>query len=148
LIGELYRFLILTLVILVVAIAVVVFADVLSARAWTWWAVKGVAVLAGLGLGVGPFRLVREVIRSASALLVPVLLLTLTSPALAGSVRCTTYEEKTLGRLQTLCDDGSRAVSTWSPTLQQWQTTITVSPRQACTGLMNPRTQQVEVHCR
>jgi hypothetical protein len=40
--------------------------------------------------------------------------------AAAGSpVRCTTYEEKTLGRLQTLCDDGTRAVSTWSPTLQR-----------------------------
>jgi hypothetical protein len=29
---------------------------------------------------------------------------------------------------------GTRSVSTWSPTLQQWQTTITASPRQACTG--------------
>jgi hypothetical protein len=37
-------------------------------------------------------------------------------PALAGP-KCTTYEEKTLHRLQTLCDDGTRAVSTWSPTL-------------------------------
>jgi hypothetical protein len=26
--------------------------------------------------------------------------------------RCLTYEEKTLGRLQTLCDDGTRAAST------------------------------------
>jgi hypothetical protein len=39
-------------------------------------------------------------------------------PALAGGpVRCTTYAEKTTNRLQTLCDDGTRAVSTWSPTL-------------------------------
>jgi hypothetical protein len=53
------------------------------------------------------------------------LLLALASPALAGPVRCTTYEEKTLGRLQTLCDDGTRAVSTWSPTLGRWDTTVT-----------------------
>jgi hypothetical protein len=46
-------------------------------------------------------------------------LLALASPALAGPVRCTTYEEKTLHRLQTLCDDGTRAVSTWRPTLQR-----------------------------
>jgi hypothetical protein len=42
----------------------------------------------------------------------------------------------------------TRAVSTWSATLQQWQTTITASPRKACTGQLNPRTQQVEVQCR
>ena len=29
----------------------------------------------------------------------------------------------------TLCDDGTRAVSTWSPPLQHWQTTINASPR-------------------
>ena len=39
------------------------------------------------------------------------LLLALASPALAGPVRCTTYEEKTLGRLQTLCDDGVRCAN-------------------------------------
>jgi DNA-binding MarR family transcriptional regulator len=77
-----------------------------------------------------------------------VLLLALASPALAGPVRCTTYEEKTLGRLQTLCDDGTRAVSTWSPTLQRWQSTVTPPPGQTCTGQMNSRTQQVEVRCR
>lgn len=68
----------------------------------------------------------------------------LAGPALAGRTRCTTYEEKTLNRLQTLCDDGTRAGGTWSPTLQRWQTTITESPRQTCTGSLNPRTQQVE----
>jgi hypothetical protein len=68
--------------------------------------------------------------------------------AAANPTRCTTYEEKTLGRLQTLCDDGTRAVSTWSPTLQRWETTITASPRPSCTGKLNPRTQQVEVRCR
>jgi hypothetical protein len=28
-----------------------------------------------------------------------------------GTVRCTTYDEPTLGRLQTVCSDGTRAVS-------------------------------------
>lgn len=69
-------------------------------------------------------------------------LLALASPALAGPVRCTTYEEKTLGRLQTLCDDGTRAVSTWSPTLQRWDTTVTPAPGQTCTGQMNLMTSQ------
>jgi hypothetical protein len=30
----------------------------------------------------------------------------------AGTTHCTTYQEKTLGRLQTLCDDGTRAIHT------------------------------------
>jgi hypothetical protein len=148
LMGELSRFLILTLAIVVVAIVLVVFADVLSARAWTWWAVKVVVVLAGLGLGVGPFRLVREAVRSTRTLLILGVLLTLASPALAGAVRCTTYEEKTLGRLQTLCDDGTRAVSTWSPTLQQWTTTVTPPPGQRYTGRLNPKSRQWEGRCR
>jgi hypothetical protein len=64
------------------------------------------------------------------------LLLVLASSALAWPVRCTTYEEKTLGRLQTLCSDGTRAVSTWSPTLQRWDTTVTPplgTPPRTCT---------------
>jgi hypothetical protein len=77
-----------------------------------------------------------------------VVLLALASPALAGPVRCTTYEEKTLGRLQTLCADGSRAVSTWSSTLQRWDTTVTPPPGQTCTGQLNPRTRQWEGRCR
>jgi hypothetical protein len=84
--------------------------------------------------------------RLAAAL--ALLLLALASPALAGPVRCLTYEEKSLGRLQTLCDDGTRAVSTYNKTLDRWDTTITTSPRSACTGQLNPRTQQVEVRCR
>jgi hypothetical protein len=76
-----------------------------------------------------------------------VLLLALASPALAGP-RCTTYEEKTLGRLQTLCADGTRAVSTWNRTLERWETTVTPPPGQRCTGQLNPRTQRVEVRCR
>jgi hypothetical protein len=77
-----------------------------------------------------------------------VLLLVLASPALAGPVRCTTVEEKTLGRLQTLCDDGTRAVSTWSPTRRQWTTTVTPPPGQTCTGRLNPKTPQWEGHYR
>jgi hypothetical protein len=59
------------------------------------------------------------------------LLLALASPTLAGSVRCTTDKEKTLGRLQTLCADGTRAVSTYNKTLQRWETTITSPPSTA-----------------
>jgi len=77
------------------------------------------------------------------------LLLALAIPALAATpTRCTTYEEQTLGRLQTLCDDGTRAVSTWSPTLQRWDTTVTPPPGQTCTGQLNPRTRQWEGRCR
>jgi hypothetical protein len=71
-----------------------------------------------------------------------------TLPALASPVRCTTHEEKTLDRLRTVCDDGTRAVSTWSPALQGWQTTITESPWQAGTRQMTSRIHQVGVRCR
>jgi hypothetical protein len=73
-------------------------------------------------------------------------LLTLASSALAGTVRCTTYEEKTLGRLHTVCDDGTRGVSTYNHTLDRWETAIQ-SPRRDCSGRLNSRTQQVEVRC-
>ncbi len=76
------------------------------------------------------------------------LLLALTIPAMAGPVRCTTYPEPTMGRLQTVCDDGTRVTSTWSPTLGRWDTTVTPPPGQTCTGHLNPRTQQVAVQCR
>jgi hypothetical protein len=42
-----------------------------------------------------------------------VLILALGSPALAAAVRCTTDDEYTLGRLHTVRDDGTRAVSTY-----------------------------------
>jgi hypothetical protein len=71
------------------------------------------------------------------------------SPTLAGpAVRCQTSHEPTLNRLQTLCSDGTRVVSTWSPTLQRWDTTVTPLLGQTCTGQLNPRTHQVEVRCR
>jgi hypothetical protein len=76
------------------------------------------------------------------------LLLLLASPALAGTTHCMTYEEPTLGRLQTLCDDGTRAVSTYNQTLSRWESTITPPPGKTCVGPMNPKTRQVEVRCR
>jgi hypothetical protein len=79
---------------------------------------------------------------------IALLLLLLASPALAGPVRCQTHHEPTLNRLQTLCDDGTRAVSTWSRTLERWESTVTPPPGQTCTGHMNPRTQRVEMRCR
>jgi hypothetical protein len=76
-------------------------------------------------------------------------LLALASPALAGSpTRCLTYEEKSLRRLQTLCDDGTRAVSTYNKTLSRWESTITPPPGQHCTGHLNPKTHQWEGRCR
>jgi hypothetical protein len=87
----------------------------------------------------------------ALALLVLALLLVafllLVRPAWS-ETRCTTYEEKTLGRLHTLCDDGTRAISTYNKTLSRWETTVIESPRTARTGRMNPITRQVEVRCR
>jgi len=40
----------------------------------------------------------------------------------AATTRCLTSEERSLGRLQTLCDDGTRAVHTWNRTLSRWET--------------------------
>jgi hypothetical protein len=79
---------------------------------------------------------------------IALLLLLLASPALAGPVRCQTHHEPTLNRLQTLCDDGTRAVSTWSPTRQQWNTTVMPPPGQTCTGRLNPITKTWEGRCR
>ena len=76
------------------------------------------------------------------------ILLALPSPVLAGTTRCTTYEEQTLGRLHTICDDGIRAVNTYNRTLERWDTTITETPRKTCTGAINPCTKQVDVRCR
>jgi hypothetical protein len=51
-------------------------------------------------------------LRLAALVLVAVVLFG--RPAIAGTTHCTTYQEQTLGRLQTLCADGTRAVSTWN----------------------------------
>jgi hypothetical protein len=73
-----------------------------------------------------------------------VLLLALASPALAGPVRCTTYEVKSLGRWQTLCSDGTRVTSRYNTVLDRWETTVTPPPGQTCTGRLNPTTHQWE----
>ena len=70
----------------------------------------------------------------ALALLVLALLLVafllLVRPAWSAT-RCTTDEEKTLGCLQTLRDDGMRAVSTYHKTLSRWESTVTPPPSSA-----------------
>jgi hypothetical protein len=63
-------------------------------------------------------------------------------------VRCTTYEEKTLHRLHTLCDDGTRGVSTYNQVLGRWETLITPPPGQRCTGPLNPKIRPWEGRCR
>jgi len=80
--------------------------------------------------------------------LLTLLRLALVNPTWAGTLQCTTYEEKTLQRWHTICNDGTRAVSRYNRVLNRWETTITTSPHSICTGRMNPRTQQVEVRCR
>ena len=77
--------------------------------------------------------------------------LVLANPALAGGqIRCRTYEEKTLGRLQTLCSDGTRATSYWNQTLEHWETTVQPAPgaRRSCTAQRHLQTKDVEIHCR
>jgi hypothetical protein len=91
-------------------------------------------------------RLLFALILVLVALLLVAFLL-LVRPALA-TTRCTTDAEQTPGRLQSLCDDGTRAVSAWNKTLERWETTLTPAPRKACTEQLNSRTRQVEVRCR
>jgi hypothetical protein len=45
---------------------------------------------------------------------------------------CTSTYDALLSRWETVCPDGTRAVSTWNVLLERWETTITppaVSPR-------------------
>jgi hypothetical protein len=74
-------------------------------------------------------------------------LLGLASLGLGAALTCTTYQEKSLGRLQTLCSDGTRATSYSNRTLERWETTITESPRTSCTTRMHPQAKHVEVRC-
>jgi hypothetical protein len=135
-------------VILALAISGLVFADALYAWVLTRWLARLLVILAAYRLWRDTAAVVREATRSTRAFAAFALILVLASPALAGVVRCTTYEEKTLDRLHTLCDDGTRAVSTYNKTLSCWDTTITKSPKTACTGQINPITRQVEVRYR
>jgi hypothetical protein len=67
-------------------------------------------------------------------------LLALASPGLGAALTCTTYQGKTLGRLQTLCSDGTRATSYGNGTLKRWQATVRPAPgaRRSCTTPMQP----------
>jgi hypothetical protein len=149
LIDRLVAFLLGTLAILVLAIVGLAFVDTLCAWVGT---MRMDIILASLSLGIGPALVILTATRQPRSLAaLAVVLLPLTwavSAEAAVPVRCTIYEEQTLSRLHTVCDDGMKAVSTWSLTLQRWQTTITTSHRKACTGLLNPKTGQVAVHCR
>jgi hypothetical protein len=77
-------------------------------------------------------------------------LLVLVGPNLGAALNCTTYQEKTLGRLQTLCSDGTRAPSYWNRTLERWETTVQPAPgaRRSCTTQRHPQTKDVEIQCR
>jgi hypothetical protein len=87
--------------------------------------------------------------RTPSTLALLGLILALVSPALAGSgVRCQTHHEPTLNRLMTLCDNASKAVSTGSSTLRQWQTPITPPLGKTCTSPWDSQTYQVVLNCR
>jgi hypothetical protein len=78
-------------------------------------------------------RLLYAIILVLVALLIVAFVL-LVRPAMAETTHGTTYEEKTLGRLQTVCDDGTRTVSTWNQTLERWDTIVTLPPGKTCTG--------------
>jgi hypothetical protein len=45
-----------------------------------------------------------------------------------GPVRCTTAEEKTLGRLQPRCDDGTRGIRPDNEILDRWEMRVTPRP--------------------
>jgi hypothetical protein len=57
----------------------------------------------------------------------------------AATTCCLTYEGKSLGRLQTLCEDGTRAVHTYNKTLSRWKSTVTSASGKTCTGRLNRR---------
>jgi hypothetical protein len=138
-------FFVVTLVfILVPAIVGLVHVDWLKTWMWTPWLIYVASAL----LAITSTYVVLTAARSSRGMLTLVLLLALASPALAGAVRCQTYEQKTMNQRYTVCDDGTRATSTWSPTWQQWTTTVTPPPGQTCTGRLNPVTRQWEGRCR
>jgi hypothetical protein len=58
------------------------------------------------------------------AVMLAVLLLALAMPAGADAVRCTTYEQKSLGQLYTVCADGTRGISTYNEILDRWETRV------------------------
>jgi hypothetical protein len=119
----LQRFLRRTLVILALAISGLVVIDTLYAWVLTRWLTGLLIIVAAYRLGRDTYAVVREAARSAHILVILALVF-LASPALAGDVRCLTYHEKALNRWHTLCDDGTRGLSTYKHTLQRWESTI------------------------
>jgi pheromone shutdown protein TraB len=143
LLWVLRSFLVVTLLIL--GVAVVGFLYVNRATTWVW--TPRLLWLAGVLLAGGPIVVVWIGARLSPLIIALALLVALTTPALAAT-RCTTYEEKTIQRLYTVCDDGTRAVSTYNKTLGRWETTITSPLGKTCEGRLNPRTRQWEGRCR
>ena len=146
--GVLQRFLRKTLVILALAIIGLVLANMLNAWVVMRWLLRLLIILAGVRLWRDTASVMREAARSIQTITIIALLLLASATGAGPAVRCQTHHEPTLNRLQTLCDDGTRAVSTWSLTLQLWQTTITPPPGWTCTGQVIPRTTQVDIQCR
>jgi hypothetical protein len=74
-------------------------------------------------------------------------LLWLASSRLGTALNCTTYQEQTLGRLQTLCADGTRATSYWNRTLERWETTVqpVSGTRRSCIMQRYPQTKHVDL---
>jgi hypothetical protein len=77
-------------------------------------------------------RLLFALVLLVLALLLVAFLL-LVRPAWSAT-RCTTSEEQPLGRLQTLCSDGTRAVSIDNKTLERWETTLTMRRGRSARG--------------
>jgi hypothetical protein len=71
------------------------------------------------------------------------------SPGPGAALNCTTYQEKTLGRLQTLCSDGTRTTSYGKGTLERWEMTVRPAPgaRRSCTTPMHPQMKHLDIRC-
>jgi hypothetical protein len=139
LLGGLRGFLVVTMLILGVAVVGFLYVD--QAKAWVW--TPRLLWIAGGLLAGSPIVVVWIGARLSRLTIALPLLLALTTPALAAT-RCTTDEEKTIQRLYTVCDDGTRATSSWNRTLERWGTTVTTRPQKTCTGRLNPQTRQWE----
>jgi hypothetical protein len=122
----------------------------------TWpWTPTLLYIASGL-LAVAPTCVVLLAARSTRAIIALALLLGLTSPALAWAappitgapVHCTTTYNQLLARWETVCEDGTRAITRPNALLDRDETTVMSGPRRDCTGQRNAITQQVEVRRR
>jgi hypothetical protein len=83
---------------------------------------------AGAGRGVLAGGPAVRLLFALALFLLALLLLSLVfwvSVSRASTTRCTTYEERSLGRLQTLCDNGTRELHTWNRPRSRWESTVT-----------------------